>query len=151
MLLGAKPEANIDVSRKREEETLAAVGEDVGRISNPSEQAESAGRFGKPSYGTGGPAARRERVAAAGGELLGAVFRFLGELVQEGQPAPTEGDGGIATSTPSQSIVQGIRNRLDECVVEEDGRPRLTLTLPDRSALDHLAQALSRLLVADKR
>jgi superfamily II DNA/RNA helicase len=170
VLLGAKPEANIDVSQKREEETLVAAGapvdgasaEPAGRISNPSEQGDSAGRFGKPSYERGSPAARRERVAAAGGELLGAVFRFLGELVQEGQPTPIDGAAGDASalggvtpnqsistqSIPTQSIVQGIRNRLDECVVEEDGRPRLTLTLPDRSALDHLAQALSRLLVA---
>jgi superfamily II DNA or RNA helicase len=164
VLLGAKPEANIDVSQQRAEETLVAAaaqadgaasqsaGEDVGRISNPSEQTESAGRLGKPSYEGGEPVARRERVAAAGGELLGAVFRFLGELVQESQPAPIDADtGAVSPSAIPSNIVQGIRNRLDECVVEEAGRPRLTLTLPDRSALDHLAQALSRLLVADKR
>ncbi len=44
-------------------------------------------------------------------------------------------------------MVQSLRSRLDECVESgEDGRPRLTVTLPDRSVLDGLAQTLARLL-----
>lgn len=81
---------------------------------------------------------RRDRVAAAGGELLGAAFKFLGELVSQQQ--------GVA---PPEQLVADLRRGLDGCVEEPAGeRPRLTITLPDRGALDHLAQTLAKLLVA---
>ena len=83
-------------------------------------------------------AERRERVAAAGGEMLGAVFNFLGELVAKDAP-----------SRPPEALVAQVRDRLGECVEEDaSGRPRLTVTLPDRSALDALAQTLARLLLS---
>jgi hypothetical protein len=112
VLLGAKPEAPVDESTKRAEENGVPMA-------------------------AGPAAARRERVAAAGGELLGAVFHFLGELAHGGQ-APA----------PPPNIVSDIRTRLGECLDEDpSGRPRLTVTLPDRSALDQLAQTLAQLLV----
>ena len=49
--------------------------------------------------------ARRDRVAAAGGELLGAAFKFLGELVAR-QPA----------QQPPESLVAQLRGGLDACV-----------------------------------
>jgi SNF2 family DNA or RNA helicase len=108
VLLGAMPEAPVDVTKKEEVEKEA------------------------------GPEERRERVAAAGGELLGAVFSFLGELVSQGP----------AEALPEPLVTQ-VRSRLTECVDEDPtGKPRLTLTLPDRGALDTLAQTLAKLLVA---
>jgi hypothetical protein len=81
---------------------------------------------------------RRDRVASAGGELLGAAFKFLGELVTNEPSAP-----------PDESIVSRLRDGLGSCVDETpDGRARLTVTLPDKSALDALAQTLARLLAA---
>ena len=81
----------------------------------------------------------RERVAMAGGELLGAVFHFLGELV-----------GQQETETPPEHVVSTVRDRLSQCVEPDgNGRQRLTITLPDQRALDDLAQTLARLLVAD--
>jgi hypothetical protein len=78
----------------------------------------------------------RDRVAAAGGEMLGAVFGFLGELVSQDRPQP-----------PPEAVVSQVRSRLAECVQDDpSGRPRLTVTLPDRRALDTLAQTLARLL-----
>ena len=80
----------------------------------------------------------RERVAAAGGEMLGAVFAFLGELVDDGAAAP-----------PPKERVSEVRNRLAECSSEDQtGRQQLTFTLPDRQALDRLAVTLARLVVA---
>ena len=77
-------------------------------------------------------------MAAAGGELLGAVFNFLGELVTKDALPP-----------PADGLVSQVRSRLDECVEQDTaGRPRLSVTLPDRSALDSLAQTLARLLLA---
>ena len=82
-------------------------------------------------------AEHRERVAAAGGELLGAVFHFLGELVSQNQ-APT----------PADPVVSSVRDRLSQCVEQDSsGRQRLTVTLPDRAMLDNLAQTLARLMV----
>lgn len=110
VLLGAKPEAPIDESvRQAAAESTRTLGEE-----------------------------RRERVAAAGGELLGAAFKFLGELVSQ-QQAPA----------PSNDLVANLRTGLQACVEENgDGKPRLTIALPDRTALDNLAQTLATLLTA---
>jgi superfamily II DNA or RNA helicase len=109
VLLGAQPEAPLDVSKKEE------AAQQTERL-----------------------AEHRDRVAAAGGEMLGAVFGFLGELVSQGQP-----------QAPAEAVVSQVRDRLAECVQDDaSGKPRLTVTLPDRSALDTLAQTLARLLVA---
>ena len=112
VLLGAKPEAPLDVtSQEQAQRELEEV------------------------------AARRERVASAGGELMGAVFSFLGELVQTDP-----------TSAPSPQVVDDLRHRLGECVDEdEQGRQRLTVTLPNRETLDNLAGTLARLLVSDQQ
>jgi hypothetical protein len=108
VLLGAKPEAPTDESVKVERQREAEL------------------------------LARRERVAAAGGELLGAAFSFLGELMAEYRETPA-----------SQQLAGDLRSRLTECVQpDEAGRPRLTVTLPDQAALDKLADSLSRLLAA---
>ena len=79
----------------------------------------------------------RQRVAAARGELLGAAFKFLGELVAQQAPS---------TELPP-ALVANLRQGLGACVEEDPtGKPRLTITLPDRSALENLAQTLAKLL-----
>ncbi len=112
ILLGAKPQAPLDISRQAD--ALA----DNERL------------------------AHRERVAAAGGELLGAVFRFLGELVdQQASAAP-----------PAADAVTEMERRLAECVEEDgQGRQRMSITLPSRTALDSLAATLARLLVSQNQ
>ena len=105
--------------------TQAAAPEDMTSRAQAERDVE---RFGQ----------RRERVAAAGGELLGAAFNLLGELVA---------DGGAPQ--PSSEVVTNLRDRLGECVEsDEDGRQRLSITLPNRAALDSLAATLARLLAA---
>jgi ERCC4-related helicase len=108
VLLGARPEAPIDASvQQRNEESARALAN-----------------------------GRRERVAAAGGELLGAAFRFLGELAARQESAP-----------PPESLVANLKAGLAACVDDgADGKPRLTLTLPDKDSLDGLAQTLARFL-----
>ncbi len=108
ILLGAKPQAPLDARQK----AAAAVGD--------------------------GAHTHRDRVAAAGGELLGAVFHFLGELVAQDEAAPQPAPGAVA----------GLKQRLAECVEEDSqGRQRLSITLPNRDMLDNLAATLARLLV----
>ena len=107
VLLGAKPEGPVDVTKQE------AVALQTGQF-----------------------AEHRDRVAAAGGEMLGAVFNFLGELVSQDQAQPI-----------ADPMVAEVRNRLAECVEEDgSGRQRLIVTLPDRRALDALAQTLARLM-----
>ena len=109
VLLGAKPEAPVDESQKQLVETAGP-------------------RLTK----------QREQLAAAGGELLGAAFHFLGQLVADETASP-----------PPKQLVASLRDRLSDCVTEdENGQPRLTVSLPDRAALDDLAKTMARLLVA---
>jgi hypothetical protein len=105
VLLGAKPEAPVDETKKRETDEAARQ-------------------------------AQRQRVSAAGGELLGAAFKFLGELVpQKDVPAPPK------------ALVDNLRTGLSSCIEQDaDGKPRLSVTLPDMSSLENLAQTLARLL-----
>ena len=77
-------------------------------------------------------------MAAAGGELLGAVFKFLGELVSQQEVA----------APPAPIRLPSLKQRLAECVEEDgQGRQRLSITLPNRDTLDNLAATLARLLV----
>lgn len=109
-LLGARPEAPCDQSMK---------------VACEADLAEAA-------------AAHRDRVAAAGGELLGAAFKLLGELVSQDAP-----------SSPPEALMAGVRSGLEACTDEDGaGKPRITFTLPNRESLDQLAQTLARLLVA---
>jgi hypothetical protein len=110
VLLGAKPEAPVDVSQQRQQEAAA-----------------------QPDP------ARRERVATAGGALFNAMFQFLGALTPEAEAAPPTG------------AVDEVRKSLQQCIdVDESGRPRLTLTLPDQTAVDQWAVTLARLLTATR-
>ena len=108
VLLGAKEEAPLDESRQPVSEPAAPTTE------------------------------QRQRVAAAGGELLGAAFHFLGELV-----------AGQSSASPPDQLVSDLQNRLSDCVQEAaSGEQQLTITLPNRDMLDNLAQTMARLLVA---
>lgn len=81
--------------------------------------------------------ARRRQVSTAGGELLISAFKFLAELV----PATPESQKG------SDEVAKSIRESLAACVKSDDqGRPQLTLTLPDHSALDSITESLTRLV-----
>jgi superfamily II DNA or RNA helicase len=80
--------------------------------------------------------AQRARVAEAGGQLVAAAFAFLGQVL------PRSGNGADAAPAAKQ-----LKARLDECLErDEQGRPRLTVTLPDDSSLDELARSLAVLL-----
>jgi len=106
ILLGATPDAPVDESEK-------------------ARQASQAERL-----------AQREQVALAGGQLLGAAFSFVGQLLPT-QEKPDE----------SPHMADIIKQRLAECMEPDDnGRLKLTVTLPDASALDDMATSLARLL-----
>lgn len=109
-LLGEKPATPVDASRQR------AVESETREI-----------------------AARRDKVAAAGGELLGAALHLVGELVDTGTAA-------------DEQVVGQIRTGLSECVERDaQGRLQLRFTLPNDDALEGLATTLARLLVTESR
>lgn len=78
---------------------------------------------------------RRDKVASAGGELLGAALKLVGELVASDQK-------------PDAQVVAQIENGLNGCAeTGEDGRLSLRLDLPDKQSLNRLANTLASLLV----
>ena len=79
--------------------------------------------------------ARRSRVAEVGGQLVAAAFAFLGEMIPQRQP--TNG---------AEQKASEFKARLAECLErDEQGRPRLTVTLPNEAALESLARSLAAL------
>ncbi|OYW16042.1 MAG: hypothetical protein B7Z55_14355 [Planctomycetales bacterium 12-60-4] len=79
--------------------------------------------------------ARKERIGDACGQMLTSVLRLLSEL------AP------VTVPMADDATVQTLKSSLQEAVtIGDDGRARLTLTLPDANALSTLAEAMARLL-----
>jgi superfamily II DNA/RNA helicase len=83
-------------------------------------------------------AERREKVAAAGGQLVGAALQLVGELIaSQDRPAP------------DPQTVDRLRAGLSDSIErDESGRPQLKITLADDAALGQFAETLARLLVA---
>jgi hypothetical protein len=80
--------------------------------------------------------ADRDTVAAAGGELLAAAFRFISEVVPDAPASPSE-----------TQVSDALRQQLERCVqADAAGRLQLTVTLPDPAVLDGFARSLGRLL-----
>ena len=85
---------------------------------------------------------RRDRIAAAGGQLLTAALGFLGELLPAAKESP-DADAPAART----DLVQRAHEQLLQCVErDESGRLRLTVCLPDESALGTMAASLARVL-----
>ncbi len=156
-LLGEKPATPIDASGRDEAsaEAYQQIGQrEVGANRSDVVPDQMTGNQPSSSVPTARPlespsdarlsepstpaSARQEKVAAAGGEMLGAVFNFLGELVNN---APEAHD-------PAPEVVKKLRDGLSECATTDaSGRQQLTVTLPDRASLDKLANTLARMLV----
>jgi superfamily II DNA/RNA helicase len=84
---------------------------------------------------------RRSRLAEAGGQLVAAAFAFLGEMIPQRQP--TNG---------AEQKASEFKARLAECLErDEQGRPRLTVTLPNEAALESLARSLAALFTVTEK
>jgi hypothetical protein len=84
-------------------------------------------------------AQRRERVAAASGELLGAAIQLVGELINP-------------DDRPDPAVVEHIRAGLSGCTERtSDGQVRLQFTLDNEEHLNRLASSLAKLLVPSVR
>jgi superfamily II DNA or RNA helicase len=108
ILLGAKPEAAEDESMKEQMEREAAA------------------------------LAKREKVAAAGGQLVGAAFAFIGEIFS-----------GAQETEKMAALTDAFRAKLNECLERgEDGSLKMMITLPDESFVNSMAQSLARMAAA---
>ncbi len=106
VLLGTRPDGAIDESEK------AAVEREAERL------------------------ALKERVASAGGQLLGAAFAFIGEML----PKKEETEETL-------QMAETLKGRLSECLEkDEKGQLKMTITLPDESLLNNLAKSLAQIL-----
>ena len=106
VLLGARPEAAEDESMKVEVEKTAAA------------------------------LVRKEKVAAAGGQLVGAAFAFIGEMLAD----QADGDG-------LEKLAGTIKAKLGDCMEKTaDGRLNMTITLPDEAFLDTMAHSLASMV-----
>ena len=80
--------------------------------------------------------AQRARVSEAGGQLLAAALTFLSEMIPQREP-----------TNDTVRMASDFKARLHECLErDEQGRPRLTVTLPNEAALENLARSLAALL-----
>lgn len=120
VLIGEKPPAPVDESRRQEVERELRRRE------------------------------RQEQIARAGGRLVGAAFQFVGELLGAPEPAPAGNSAAEGASADKGNAAgrgnADYRKLLEECLEKrEDGSLQLTVTFPDESILDTLASVLGRI------
>jgi SNF2 family DNA or RNA helicase len=78
---------------------------------------------------------RKEKIAKAGGQLLGAAFTFIGEMFPEKEE-----------TAQTIQMAETFKMRLSECLEKgEDGELKMTITLPDEAVLDNLAKSLAKM------
>jgi superfamily II DNA/RNA helicase len=79
--------------------------------------------------------ARKEKIATAGGQLLGAAFAFIGEMFPEAKETER-----------TVQLAETFKERLSECLERgEDGKLKMTVTLADESVLENIAKSLAKM------
>ena len=108
VLLGARPEAAEDESMKAQVERQAAV------------------------------LAKKEKMAAAGGQLVGAAFAFIGEM--------------FSSSDETENIVsltEAFRSKLNACMEKnDDGSLSMTIRMPDDTFVQNMARSLAQMVAS---
>jgi len=111
VLLGTKPEAPMDESLKEKVEKETEV------------------------------LARKERIASAGGQLLGAAFSFMGEIFS-----------GRGESEQTIQMAEMFKKQLSDCLEKgEDGGLKMTITIPDETVLNNMARSLAQMASAGRK
>jgi superfamily II DNA/RNA helicase len=138
ILLGARPEAPRDESLRMEREQEAAAvarAEQLPKVAQPEQAMNSA----EPQPDNA-RRARREKLATTGGQLLTAALSFLDQLLPRHDNDAVSPSG---TNPVEAALKQSLTDLVD---YDNQGRPRLTFSLPDSSALDQFANTVVRLL-----
>jgi hypothetical protein len=85
--------------------------------------------------------ARKEKIAAAGGQLVGAAFAFIGEMIS-GDDEPEE----VA------QLAGAFKAKLNDCMEkEEDGSLKMTIAIPDENFLDNMARSLAQMVSVGRK
>ncbi|MFO8047822.1 MAG: DEAD/DEAH box helicase, partial [Desulfosudaceae bacterium] len=85
--------------------------------------------------------ARQEKASLAGARLMEAAFAFMGEMF----PLSEESD-------KADELAGVVKEQLAQCMEkDEQGRLRMTFTLPDESVLDNMASSLARIIDSGQR
>ena len=80
--------------------------------------------------------AKKRKVAAAGGQLVGAAFAFIGEMFSEQEK-----------SEKVTQLTGAFKEKLSECLEKtEDGKLEMTISLPDEAFLDNMARSLAHMV-----
>lgn len=110
ILLGAKPDAAEDESMKERVEKEAET------------------------------LAKREKIAVAGGQLVGAAFSFIGEMFS-----------GNDNSEEFVRLTNAFKTNLNDCMEKDDeGRLKMTIAIPDEAFLDNMAKSLAQMVSAGR-
>jgi len=110
VLLGAKPDAAEDESMK------ARVEQEAQKL------------------------AKKRKIAAAGGQLVGAAFAFVGEMF-----------AGRDESDDLPQLAGAFKAKLEDCLERgDDGRLEMTISLPDEASVDNMARSLARMVTAGR-
>jgi superfamily II DNA/RNA helicase len=84
--------------------------------------------------------AKKEKIAAAGGKLVGAAFAFIGEM--------------FSTREESEEMTRlagAFKSKLSDCMEKaDDGTLKMTISLPDEAFLDNMARSLAQMVSAGR-
>jgi superfamily II DNA or RNA helicase len=84
--------------------------------------------------------AKKEKIAAAGGQLVGAAFAFIGEMLS-----------GTDESDEVVQLAGAFKSKLSDCMEkEEDGSLKMTVSIPDEMFLDNMAKSLAQMVRAGR-
>ncbi len=84
--------------------------------------------------------ARKEKIAAAGGKLMGAAFAFIGEMFSAREE-----------SEEMTQLAGAFKAKLSDCMEKaDDGTLKMTISLPDEAFLDNMARSLAQMVSAGR-
>lgn len=85
--------------------------------------------------------AKKEKIAAAGGNLVGAAFAFIGEM--------------FAANEETDEMTQltgAFKSKLSDCMEKaDDGTLKMTIALPDETFLDNMARSLAQMVSVGRK
>ncbi|MFZ3048221.1 MAG: hypothetical protein WA151_20090, partial [Desulfatirhabdiaceae bacterium] len=82
--------------------------------------------------------AKKEKMAAAGGQLVGAAFAFIGEMFSNADE-----------TEKIVSLTEAFRSKLSECMEKnDDGSLSMTIRMPDDTFVQKMARSLAQMVAA---
>ena len=133
-------DASINIDSEINEVAMVSGMEDLRRrlevVLQPSHKAVDESQQRKVEAEALRLSEKRDKVSQASGTLITAALSLAGELI-----------GARSDTAPDEATVNKLTEKLSECVDRDaEGRPQLTISLPNEDALKGLATTLARLL-----